>query len=314
MLGNAIEDDVGRDETGMMRGWIRESDSKYIKLAKQRGRKDLLQIRERPPPGKEAKPYPRVDWFDHNPEQDQQDDSTVRKVYLPDYMVHEEYNPETYVDEQEGKRPPPRRPPFSLQDKMTVFQREGDSVTDKMHVKLPEIKPTGRRPPKKDKGKKEDSKSQSQKRYPNAPVSHDKQEKPAMGKLLNFGYQHEWYDQREKYYEHQKKIQTQQPPWESAAADQGSRLTTEYRDAINPGGKKAGKGQGSPRSKRIPMTKKTEAMEKARQEDKEKDLFKMSKFEKVGPKINSHWSDGPRLSDQEKLDTYTQQLDEMTRA
>ncbi len=39
MLSNAmIEEDV-RDESGTMRGWIRESDSKYVKLAKMRGRK-----------------------------------------------------------------------------------------------------------------------------------------------------------------------------------------------------------------------------------------------------------------------------------
>ncbi len=55
-------------------------------------------------------------------------------------MVHEEHNPEGYVDEQAATRPPPRRPPYSLQDKLTAFQRDGDSVTDK-NFKLPEEKP-----------------------------------------------------------------------------------------------------------------------------------------------------------------------------
>ena len=87
----------------------------------------------------------------------------VRKVYLPDYMVHEEYNPDTQVDEQEGKRPPPRRPPYSLQDKLSVFQREGDSAADKMHVKLPEIK--DKKVTRKDKGKKLEGKTKSQNRY-----------------------------------------------------------------------------------------------------------------------------------------------------
>ncbi|XP_022110891.1 uncharacterized protein C7orf57-like [Acanthaster planci] len=311
MLSNAVIEEDARDETGMMRGWIRESDSKYVRLAKQRGRRDLLQIRERPPPSKEAKPYPRVDWFDHNPEPEAQDEKSVRKVYLPDYMVHEEYNPETHVDEQEGKRPPPRRPPYSLQDKLSVFEREGGCVTDKMHVKLPEIKATGKKVTKKDKGRKDEGKTKLQNRYAKVPT-HETQEKPIMEKLLNFGYQHEWYDQREKYYEHQKKVQSNQPSWDHSAS-QGSRLTTEYRDEINTGNKES-KGPGSPRSKRVAMTKKAEAMRKDKQEATEKELFKLSKFDKVGPRINSHWSDGPRLTDQEKMDTYTRQLEEMTHA
>jgi hypothetical protein len=203
-----------------------------------------------------------------------EEQSSVRQVYLPDYMVHEEYNPATHVDEQEGKRPPPRRPPFSLQDKMSVFQREGDSVTDKMHVKLPEIKPVGRKASKKDKGKKEETKAKGQSRYAAMP-NPERQERPTIGKLLNFGYQHEWYEQREKFYDHQKKLQSQQPSWE-ANADQGNRLTTEYRDAINIA-KSEGKGHGSGKSKQVPTTKKTEASRKTRQEEGEKDLFKLSK-------------------------------------
>ena len=96
-----------------------------------------------------------------------------------------------------------------------------------------------------------------------------------MSKLLHFGYQHEWYDQREKYYDHQKKMQTQQPSWE-LTGNQGHRLTTEYRDEINIG-KKESKGQSSPRSKGVAMTKKAEAMRKARPEPREKELFKLSK-------------------------------------
>ncbi|XP_071792244.1 uncharacterized protein C7orf57-like [Asterias amurensis] len=312
MLNNALLEEDTRDDSGMMRGWIRETDSKYVKLAKMRGRKDLLQIRERPPPSDEAKPYPRVDWFDQNPEDVQQEQSVPRKVYLPDYMVHEEYKPDSHVDDQEGVRPPPRRPPFSLQDKLSVFQREGDSVSDKMHVRLPEITPTGKKIAKKSKGKKEENKVKSQPRATKNP-NWDNKERPAMGKLLNFGYQHEWYEQREKYNDQQKKAQTQQPSWGNTG-DQGSRLTTEYRDEINTVAKGHHQTKDSSGPRKVQTTKKMEAAKKAREPAEEKDLFKLSKFDKVGPRISSHWSEGPRLSDQQKLDTYTQQLDEMTRA
>lgn len=70
---------------------------------------------------------------------------------MPDYMVHEEYTPEKpQEDELSGTRQPPRRPPYSLQDSISAFQRDGESVTDKT-VKLDEDVPYSKRFAKKDK-------------------------------------------------------------------------------------------------------------------------------------------------------------------
>lgn len=66
-------------------------------------------------------------------------------------MVHEEYDPMNPVDDSMGNsRPPVRRPPFSLQDSVSAFKRDGDIVTDKT-VKLTEDLPHSKRFAKKDK-------------------------------------------------------------------------------------------------------------------------------------------------------------------
>lgn len=53
------------EERQFRRKWIRDTDSKYIKLAKGGGRKNLLNYREPPSEKPEEVGYPRVDWFDH---------------------------------------------------------------------------------------------------------------------------------------------------------------------------------------------------------------------------------------------------------
>lgn len=46
-----------------VRGWIRDTDSDYVRLAKTGGRKDLLAYRDPKPCPDKPKNYPRVDWF-----------------------------------------------------------------------------------------------------------------------------------------------------------------------------------------------------------------------------------------------------------
>lgn len=55
-----------QDDRHFRRKWIRDTDSKYIKLAKAGGRKNLLAFRSPPIKADEPVPYPRVDWFDHD--------------------------------------------------------------------------------------------------------------------------------------------------------------------------------------------------------------------------------------------------------
>ena len=47
------------------KGWIRDTDSKYIQMAKSGGRKDLLMFNGPNLRSNEPVAYPRVDWFDH---------------------------------------------------------------------------------------------------------------------------------------------------------------------------------------------------------------------------------------------------------
>lgn len=63
------------DDRTFRRKWIRDTDSKYIRLAKKGGRQDLLAFREPKPKSDEAVEYPRVDWFDHEHPYDEEEET-----------------------------------------------------------------------------------------------------------------------------------------------------------------------------------------------------------------------------------------------
>lgn len=291
----------------MKRGWLRDSDSKYVRLAKLGGRKDLLSMRSPPPKPDAPKPYPRVDWFDHHVEEEPVDTSP-RKVYLPDYMVHEEYTPEKpQEDELSGKRQPPRRPPYSLQDNISAFQRDGDSVTDKT-VKLDEDVPYSKRFAKKDKKRdveqmnkalaaRRDSSGQNQKNT----IMQEPTEPVIFGKLLSMGYQRDWNDQREKYYDQQRSFKEKQPSYKTQAEANKNKdpVTTEYREEINKKGKQL---------QTIKAGKRSDTKSKLKQsiKDENSNMLKTKRFHKIHSKVDTHWSPGWRN------DTYKQQL-EMTK-
>eukprot|EP00795_Rhopilema_esculentum_P013734 gene13734-4655_t len=80
----------------LRRKWIRETDSKYVKLAKQGGRKDIFIYREHKPSSKGAVHYPRVDWFDHENQSIAHDQNsteveipTTYKSAYPEWYIHE---------------------------------------------------------------------------------------------------------------------------------------------------------------------------------------------------------------------------------
>jgi len=95
--------DPEKDDRHFRRKWIRDTDSKYIKMAKAGGRKDLLAFRSPPVKDAEPVPYPRVDWFDHDhPGEDAEFDEPGQIIdheeqhkepkpgyrVLPDWYVH----------------------------------------------------------------------------------------------------------------------------------------------------------------------------------------------------------------------------------
>lgn len=69
------------------------------------------------------------------------------------------------------------------------------------------------------------------------------------GKLLSMGYKQDWNQQREKYYDHQRKVQDSQPSYKTQADAGKNRepVTTEYREEINKTGKQIHTVKGAKR-------------------------------------------------------------------
>jgi len=204
-LSNLPDDPSMENDRTARRKWIRDTDSKYIKLAKAGGRRDLLKYRDPPEVSSEAVPYPRVDWFDHQaPGNDDETDANkdVDCRVLPEWYVHDV----EHVAEPEGLRripskvaglPSKRGPeeksrnPISF-DKMSCWERE-----KREDQKLPSIR--------RSKGKL--SKSQSQLSVPQqsqaqVPLNSVRlpqiQEQVDFSKLMSNHYQREWHEEQKK--------------------------------------------------------------------------------------------------------------------
>ncbi|XP_050418316.2 uncharacterized protein C7orf57 [Patella vulgata] len=127
--------------------YFKETDTKFVRMAKQGGRKDLLVFREPSGPSKEAKGYPRVDWFylQDNAMEDAENEGEKKpwEFLLPEYMVHDSYTPSFADGAPVGSYGPGEtgRVPYAC-DKVSVFQSEGRDATDK-RVRLPEARPPG---------------------------------------------------------------------------------------------------------------------------------------------------------------------------
>ncbi|XP_011380034.1 uncharacterized protein C7orf57 homolog [Pteropus vampyrus] len=119
---------------GTRRYWIKETDSEYVKLAKQGGRPDLL-MHLVPGTGSgmgtrkgSAVTYSLPDWYVHHSKPPTADQRPVPAVHVPDYMVYEEFNPDPAAGHYES-----RRGPFDF-DVKTVWQREAEELEEKRKV------------------------------------------------------------------------------------------------------------------------------------------------------------------------------------
>lgn len=180
--------------------WITETDSDYVKLAKQGGRPDLLKQMDPPPKKTQQASYAAPDWYGHDPltTPSEKTDAPLRNV--PDYMVHEEFGEEEGNDEKYEMK----RGPYDF-DQKSIWQRdleehEKENDCDKM-VKLPAIDPkfmndntviaSGKGPPStKSKGDKLGKKCF----FPPMPGN----DSVNFGKLLSNGYGDEWHRQQEE--------------------------------------------------------------------------------------------------------------------
>ncbi|KAF5916809.1 hypothetical protein HPG69_012168 [Diceros bicornis minor] len=107
---------------GTRRYWIKETDSEYVKLAKQGGRPDLL--KHFAPGTRKGSPvtYSLPDWYVHHSKPPSADQRQIPAVSMPDYMVYEEFNPDQANGNYES-----RRGPFDF-DVKTVWQREAEEL------------------------------------------------------------------------------------------------------------------------------------------------------------------------------------------
>ncbi|ESO99208.1 hypothetical protein LOTGIDRAFT_205260 [Lottia gigantea] len=140
------EDDQPTQPQGL---YFKDTDSKFIRLSKQGGRKDLLVFKDnKQTENKEPQGYPKVDWFylADNAREDAaiQEPKKPHQFLLPEYMVYDSYVPscvEGTSPSPDGSRRQGSRVPYAC-DKQTIFQSEGNDVTDK-RVKIPEARQPG---------------------------------------------------------------------------------------------------------------------------------------------------------------------------
>ncbi|KAK2095990.1 hypothetical protein P7K49_025024 [Saguinus oedipus] len=133
-----LGDSSSENLPGTRRHWIKETDSEYVKLAKQGGRPDLL--KHFAPGTRKGSPvaYSLPDWYIHHSKPPTASQQEVPVISMPDYMVHEEFNPH-----QANGNYASRRGPFDF-DMKTFWQREAEELEKekkkKLH-KVPEASP-----------------------------------------------------------------------------------------------------------------------------------------------------------------------------
>uniref|UniRef100_A0A8D1MPD8 Uncharacterized protein n=1 Tax=Sus scrofa TaxID=9823 RepID=A0A8D1MPD8_PIG len=173
---------------GPRRYWVKETDSEYVKLAKQGGRPDLL--KHFAPGTRTGSPvaYSLPDWYIHHSKPPTADQRQVPAVSIPDYMVYEEFSPDQSSGNYEF-----RRGPFDF-DVKTVWQREAEELEkEKKKVRLPAIKPKYPSKVGTPLGPKDPAGSKLS--FP--PMPGQKTSSPTnFSKLISNGYKDEWLQQR----------------------------------------------------------------------------------------------------------------------
>ncbi|XP_078056851.1 uncharacterized protein C7orf57 homolog [Mustelus asterias] len=174
--------------------WIKDSDSDYVKLAKQGGRADLLKHHSPPPRKSPPVPCSQPEWFVHAPPSSKNKD--VPKWYLPEYMVHEEFVPS---------------PPRKLHDPdKTALEKEveDNEKENKGKLKLPEI--TDKKQKDKVFTKKTAQEDNLENKFPSMPLP-KKNEPINFTKLITNGYAEDWIQQRKEWKKIQPNVKIKEP-------------------------------------------------------------------------------------------------------
>lgn len=265
-LSNIPEDSITDDnDRCFRRKWIRDTDSKYVKLAKAGGRKNLLSFM---PAKLSSEPvlYPRVDWFDHGQNESQEEDKNDKQksakdyVVLPEWYVHDEPGDdstevamETNENELSNGQEAKKKPMLGY-DTMTIWEREAKEATEgtsrRRSVKLPKIR-------KKNASKKALMEAMKlPKLKSNVTGLDDSQD---MKKLLSMDYQREWLLNKSAEYTKEMKAQL---VLEKERQARERRIGKRLRESLKP---------------------KKEVIE-------ERPLFKLSRFNKVKSCVDTRWS------------------------
>lgn len=275
---------------------FRDTDTTYVRLAKQGGRQNLLQFKENPNMReKPAKHYPRPDWF-YLEDNALEDAETAKpnpnyNFMVPEYMIHEEWNPansDTYER--------PRRAPFAY-DLHSAYEREGDKITDKT-LKLPEVKKPGygvrsakplrMKPKSQERTKPSTVAKQSQieqerphLKYLPLPETGGK-DKASMAKILGYEYERQWHEEVNKWQYKQDRLREKH---RSMLNDQEKEaLSSEYKSTFG----KSVKPYVPEKGRKVWETSSNKSPSTSRPEKQEKELFKLTRFKNVGSKVDSH--------------------------
>jgi len=277
---------------------IMETDSKYVRLAKRGGREDLLQFKHLGKPSEQPQTYPRVDWFyleDIRAEEEEKYNNDKKEAHtflLPDYMVHEAYRPDGNSDGDE--RFQPKRAPYNY-DTTTAFEKDSRPTDKTIH--LPEMKrdgygvrleklkdkPIRHNVPVPQRGKPPPAEMSPEKKYDQCLLAED--ERPVMSKILSFGYAKDWKDVRDKWQDKQNPKEVSGKGATFYGPPDKDKPRSEYQTQINDKAPRSGQNR-SRTSRRNSNT--SEKSLKERENQKEKELFKMARFKNVPAKIDSH--------------------------
>lgn len=220
ILGNMPEDMLP-PEKDHRQGLFKDTDTPYIVMAKSGGRKDLLCIKENQRnDDAPAKDYPRCDWFyleDNNMVDKEKESAKDPWVFrLPDYMVHQPWNPTGKPHGGVKYGPGERgRPPFATEHDIPNHMVRFDKRSH-----LPEARKQGYGV-RNEKSKTDGEKQQKQKLdLPVQAKPHNETElrkktrrgggfqdpnnlaspeRPAMDKLLSMAYAKDWKDSHDAY-------------------------------------------------------------------------------------------------------------------
>ncbi|XP_046859343.1 uncharacterized protein C7orf57 homolog isoform X2 [Xenia sp. Carnegie-2017] len=246
---NPVESIAEENLPQFKRKWIRDTDSKYVRLAKAGGRKNLLSFVSAKP-SVEPVSYPRVDWFDHhqetcmNEEENNVNNEADTKRSCNDYAVLPEWYTHDVPDDKESTAKETNIPsneevkkrPMLGHDSMTVWERETkqdkDGKSRAMFVKLPKIS-------KKSTKKNKTSNKYSALKLPNLDDDHSSPDNAEdMKKLLSMAYQQEWLAHKSAEYTQEMRNQM---VLEKERRVREKRIAKRFRDSLKPkiGGKQA---------------------------------------------------------------------------